>query len=1160
MGRDTAKREAVITAILILLAASFISLYPNFDLTGFQILPFKEKVEDDFSSFSSVSPVDLTGTTAPLSTKLTGKNNVWYDRAEKKYVFTYEENNEVLTQYEIDLDFREKPWHYAVEDGFITIYETITQSYPVLQGGLSYRKMDGSSLNPWGLAGKAILGQTKTFEHALLPNGIVSFVIKETVEGNSLEKRYDLEIRGKTILIHVHNNGNSKSNFLGNYQGWTFNKNDETILTNPRTMRVSYSETAPLMIADHPDSSKVNFFTTTYVEWTKSNSNEWGGLNQQNPFHLSYNTKYVGDGSQWNENGVPSSRPDFVPPIDDILYVTVSTDPEETLLSLHRPPSQYRADLAKRVWVEAWRAHGSGGTLAGIVPGVVYQQWPIPTTLPFENLKFVLEFFKSWGMDDLSVILFPWATIGYPAPGNEGCVTIRPPMYPIETKWGGSTKLREAADVADDLDYLFLLNQVYIDMYETPNIPGGPVPGAQFDITKLAKDDKGNYFSTFPNSNCGASTQVPGNVILPLSMSPDAWLGYMQDESPKLKVEVEPSGTYLDVHPKFIQAGIIDHGTDSNTKTYADLHQRIVEAINFQKNTFQGPLYGEGGSSESIQRDTIYAGLSDSVYGQAAKNNLVPVIPNVEIRQIKPIMTRAGMGHWNRWINQYYSGISFDTYNFDHPRATAIAFGHSGLMSDHVFFEDDNWNTYTQNQKQDLAWKLLKQYVKEYYGFRDLQEQYLSAYAEQILYYGNGQFYDLKHAVQEFDKSYFDNPQLKIVYANGMEIFVNRQQSGLWQVSAQDGKNYWLPANSWVAVNPVLGFTAFSGLADNQGNPSSTGNRIDYVKSENYFYVDPRGSQVNVPNPFHVCGNGITTNLLRVIKPDGLLLEEMSGSPNTIKVNSVTPCLTSLFPSSTTQGGVVTLTGGYFNDEVVVVIGGTEVVPSTVEDNNKITFTVPLGLEGAYQVSVKDKYNKMSNSFLLTIAEAESLGKVPGQPKKPSSELKIRSIEPNTVFNNVNNPIQVSGNGFTPSTQIRLDGVLLDLPITYFAPTLLSFTIPQGFPEATYGVSVKNSQKTASNAVLLTVQKPVVQTLSLTAISPSMFSKTNPVSVSLLGTGFDPGASVKAWGFATIQSSYVNSQRIDLINPQNLPTGNIPLHVENPDLSTTQQLVLTITS
>jgi hypothetical protein len=75
--------------------------------------------------------------------------------------------------------------------------------------------------------------------------------------------------------------------------------------------------------------------------------------------------------------------------------------------------------------------------------------------------------------------------------------------------------------------------------------------------------------------------------------------------------------------------------------------------------------------------------------------------------------------------------------------------------------------------------------------------------------------------------------RLHVVYANGVEVYVNRSQAGTWTVKDGGGDAVDLPVSGWLVFNRANGFYEMSASVE--------GKRIDYVKAPEFEFLDGRG-------------------------------------------------------------------------------------------------------------------------------------------------------------------------------------------------------------------------------------------------------------------------------------------------------------------------------
>src|SRR3989344_3576473 len=146
-------------------------------------IPIEEQSEEEIvtppsepAQFQLPQQFTLRDTFAPRGASLEGENDVTYNQQTGIYRLIYRDSAGVIrAQYEIDASTRE------TRAGLITIKESITNSYPVYFGGISYRRLNGNILNPWAFGIES--GARITFQHMLFPNKILRFSFQETLDG-----------------------------------------------------------------------------------------------------------------------------------------------------------------------------------------------------------------------------------------------------------------------------------------------------------------------------------------------------------------------------------------------------------------------------------------------------------------------------------------------------------------------------------------------------------------------------------------------------------------------------------------------------------------------------------------------------------------------------------------------------------------------------------------------------------------------------------------------------------------------------------------------------------------------------------------------------------------------------------------------------------------
>src|SRR5437588_808315 len=139
--------------------------------------------------------------------------------------------------------------------------------------------------------------------------------------------------------------------------------------------------------------------------------------------------------------------------------------------------------------------------------------------------------------------------------------------------------------------------------------------------------------------------------------------------------------------------------------------------------------------------DTCYAGYVDGVERGLEGGAEAPVIPDYELRVVRPAMFNYGVGRYPPFfrVRPGHTLAPRDA-DWDLYRATEVAFGHGGYLS-----------TDGVTQEEPLRWTPcgdILQAVTEYFLLRPLQAQYATAAVLEIAYSMNGAWLTLGAAMR----------------------------------------------------------------------------------------------------------------------------------------------------------------------------------------------------------------------------------------------------------------------------------------------------------------------------------------------------------------------------------------------------------------------------
>jgi len=781
--------------------------------------------------------IDFSESLAPLGATIGGISGIAFTGEDYLFYHAPDGSSPADTVYSISTTDPD------VQKGLINIYEFISGTYPVRQGGTYYRNVEGAVLNPLQLSQQANV----VFTHQLLPNDVVRLNYIETMQGVTTQKQFDIQISGKTMIIKAEA-VNPSSNYLNNYAGFSFGSINGA--NSGRAVQVPYMKTATVSVINN------NYFVSNYIDWTKSNSNDapmqiYPNLNGNN-FVNSFSSKYI--------PGQNNVYPDFA----ETAYITISENVHDTFLNIHRQKSPYRDDLNHRI---VWHAQtistpsayfgnqGQGGRFVVNAQTMINQlaQWGVKDVF--------FGFRSSMGLRDSSVT-FPETCPPSPWYGNQaGYEQLKNTAYA-----NGYIFAPFHDDKADIFQQSVYWQEEYCD-----DITREPLPVS--GISPVAIDSNGKCKLS------GWYTPTQGNGQYFYHIAQDKLMNYAILQSQCMNSWVESNGHYIDVLAKIDLKELVDYSSiNPNSRTISQGFRKNMEIYDFVHQTVDGPITAEGGEHNLIGIDTYLAGKVDAPNREIFGREDAPLIPDFELKVFKKLSVGQGVGSIDRWVRlptgnfEWGQPIVFSDFvsqKSDKYRATTIAFGHTGFFDD-VFM----WN---QGSTITVP-EFYNYFVKEYYIFSKLQELYLSSDVVSIEYYLNNNFLDLSGTLKTFNSqneqnNFFNDSQIKMTYENGLEVYVNRNHAIDWMVSV-NGQTYYLPPNGWIASHASTGFLIYSALVDDNGNPSASGHRVDYVWTPDYIMVNGRGVQTNFGQDYF--GGLITSTYMTVIKPNGWKLSENS--------------------------------------------------------------------------------------------------------------------------------------------------------------------------------------------------------------------------------------------------------------------------------------------
>ncbi len=243
------------------------------------------------------------------------------------------------------------------------------------------------------------------------------------------------------------------------------------------------------------------------------------------------------------------------------------------------------------------------------------------------------------------------------------------------------------------------------------------------------------------------------------------------------------------------------------------------------------------------------------------------------------------------------------------------------------------------------------------------------------------------------------------------------------------------------------------------------------------------------------------------------------------------PRASSVSPASgSTNGGTqVTLTGTGFESGATVTIGGVAATGVTVVDSTTLTATVGArASDGPVDVVVRNP-----TGLSATLRGGFTYVKAPAPT--------VASITPASGRTSGGTLITVSGANFVAGTSLKVGGVAATELTVVDASTLTAVTAAGPAGPADVVVTNPDGQSVTRGGGFTYIPAP-----TLTAIGPTNGSANGGTQVTLTGTGFRTGATVRFGGVEATSVTVASATSITATTPAHA-AGSVDVVVRNPD-------------
>jgi hypothetical protein len=241
-----------------------------------------------------------------------------------------------------------------------------------------------------------------------------------------------------------------------------------------------------------------------------------------------------------------------------------------------------------------------------------------------------------------------------------------------------------------------------------------------------------------------------------------------------------------------------------------------------------------------------------------------------------------------------------------------------------------------------------------------------------------------------------------------------------------------------------------------------------------------------------------------------------------------TPTVTGVSPNAgTTAGGTsVTISGTNFLSGATVTFGGSAATAVTVVNSTTITATTPAGSAGGVTVTVT---NAGGGSGSLASGFTYS-----------STAPTVTGVSPNNGSTAGGSNVTITGTNFVAGATVTF-GSTAATNVSVTSNTTITATSPSGSAGAVT-VTVTESGQSGSLANAFTYVAP---TPTVTAVSPTSGSTLGGTAVTISGTNFATGATVKFGSVPATNVSVTNSTTMTATSPAN-SAGAVTVMVTNP--------------
>jgi hypothetical protein len=245
------------------------------------------------------------------------------------------------------------------------------------------------------------------------------------------------------------------------------------------------------------------------------------------------------------------------------------------------------------------------------------------------------------------------------------------------------------------------------------------------------------------------------------------------------------------------------------------------------------------------------------------------------------------------------------------------------------------------------------------------------------------------------------------------------------------------------------------------------------------------------------------------------------------------PTLTAVAPATGPSAGAntITLTGTEFGAGTTVTVGGTAATGISVTSSTTLTAVAPAGVAGVANV-------------VVTKADGQSATLVGGYTYTQSPPPAVTSITPTTGTHGGGVPVTITGTGFVAGATVKF-GTTAATSVAVASSTSITAVAPAGTANALVNIAVTNADS-QTGALASGYRFVDTGTVTVTAVLPAAGALAGGTVVTITGTSFNPGATVKFGDTAGTVTS-VTPTAITAVTPAKTAAGKVTVTVTNTD-------------